>query len=169
MVSPPPSLPLESGRACGRRNWRWRPGSACGQRPGRPGCNGRVSSSPQDPFATAMAARSSSPPPRRGGRPLPPEKGREIFAVLLLVVGLLLGLSFISYHPTDPSWFRTSTLPDPVTRNWILGFGAQAAALAFELVGLACLVLPLLLLSTAIQRWRRPSGQRVVGRGWGGL
>ncbi len=87
--------------------------------------------------------------------------------MVLLVAAILLGLSFATYHPGDPSLLRQATDESAGTRNLIGGFGANVAALGFGLVGVASLALPLLLLVGAIGRWRR-QGERVVGRGIGG-
>lgn len=106
---------------------------------------------------------------RRESRTLPPEKGREVVAVALLVAAILLGLSFATYHPGDPSLLRQQTGESAGVRNLIGSFGANAAALGFGLVGVAALVVPVLFLVGAIGRWRRRQGTRVVGRGIGGL
>src|SRR4026208_1905802 len=75
----------------------------------------------------------------------------EILAILLLAVGLLLALCLISaaFYPNDPSW--TSAGQGEV-QNWAGSIGANVAATAFQFIGLAAYLLPLLLFAAA---WRR--------------
>jgi S-DNA-T family DNA segregation ATPase FtsK/SpoIIIE len=99
---------------------------------------------------------------------LSPEKGNEVLGVLLLAVAVLLGLAFGSYRPQDPSLFHVSPIAAR-PHNWIGPFGAEAAALAFQFLGLTCLLVPLFLLVAGWRRIRRRPGQRVVGRGFGAV
>jgi S-DNA-T family DNA segregation ATPase FtsK/SpoIIIE len=99
---------------------------------------------------------------------LSPEKGNEILGLLLLAVAVLLGLAFGSYRPHDPSLFHVSPNASR-PHNWIGPFGAEAAALAFQFLGLTCLLVPFFLLVAGWRRLRRRPGQRVVGRGFGAL
>ncbi len=99
---------------------------------------------------------------------LSPEKGNEILGVLLLAVAVLLGLALGSYRPHDPSLFHVSPIAVRPA-NWIGPFGAHTAALAFQFLGLTCLLVPFFLLVAGWRRLRRQPGQRVVGRGFGAL
>ena len=78
----------------------------------------------------------------------------EILAILLLAVGLLLALCLISaaFYPNDPSW-NSAGAND--THNWAGAIGANVAATAFQFIGLAAFLLPLLLFAAAWRRFRR--------------
>jgi S-DNA-T family DNA segregation ATPase FtsK/SpoIIIE len=85
------------------------------------------------------------------------------------VIGLLLAVSLLSYHPDDPSWWHESSQPSAV-RNLIGRIGSQVAATGFGLFGVAVLVAPLLVLGAAWRGLRhRSQDPRVVGRGLGGV
>jgi S-DNA-T family DNA segregation ATPase FtsK/SpoIIIE len=78
-------------------------------------------------------------------------RGNEILAILFLAVGLLLALCLISaaFYPNDPSW---NSAGQSETQNWAGSIGANVAATAFQFIGLAAYLLPLLLFAAA---WRR--------------
>src|SRR6186997_3046311 len=78
----------------------------------------------------------------------------EIFAILLLAAGLLLALCLISaaFYPNDPSW---NSVGQHETQNWAGAIGANVAATAFQFIGLASFLLPLLLFAAAWRRLRR--------------
>ena len=78
-------------------------------------------------------------------------RGNEIIAILFIALGLLLALCLISaaFHPNDPSW---NSAGENETQNWIGSVGANVAATAFQFIGLAAYLLPLLLFAAA---WRR--------------
>jgi S-DNA-T family DNA segregation ATPase FtsK/SpoIIIE len=94
--------------------------------------------------------------PRLG---LSPEKGNEIFGVLLYAVVILLTGSLLSYHPLDPSLLSNPGDGEAGTHNFVGPFGAQLAALCFALFGLTSFLLPLLL---AMMAWRRLKGLETV-------
>jgi S-DNA-T family DNA segregation ATPase FtsK/SpoIIIE len=89
-------------------------------------------------------------------RVIVPRAGRrnEILAILLLAVGSLLALCLISaaFYPNDPSW-NSAGLNE--TQNWAGSIGANVAAIAFQFIGLASFLLPLLLFAAAWRRFRR--------------
>jgi S-DNA-T family DNA segregation ATPase FtsK/SpoIIIE len=80
-------------------------------------------------------------------------RGNEILAILLLAVGSLLMLCLVSaaFYPNDPSW---NTVGQGETHNWAGSIGANVAATAFQFVGLAAYLLPLLLFAAAWRRFR---------------
>src|ERR1044071_4192570 len=86
-----------------------------------------------------------------------PRAGRrnEIFAILLLAIGLLLTLCLVSaaFYPNDPSW---NSVGQSETRNWAGFIGANVAATALQFVGLAAYLLPVLLFAAAWRRFRSP-------------
>jgi len=88
--------------------------------------------------------------------------------IVFLVVALLLGAGFLSYHPNDPSLFHESSEPR-ATSNWIGPVGSEIAAVCFGVFGVAALLLPLLLLVAAWRRVSRQGSERIFGRGFGGL
>jgi DNA segregation ATPase FtsK/SpoIIIE, S-DNA-T family len=78
-------------------------------------------------------------------------RGNEILAILFIALGLLLALCLISaaFYPNDPSWNSAGSAE---THNWAGSIGANVAATAFQFIGLAAYLLPLLLFAAA---WRR--------------
>src|ERR1041385_8406153 len=78
-------------------------------------------------------------------------RGNEILAILFIALGLLLALCLISaaFYPNDPSWNSAGAAE---THNWAGAIGASVAATAFQFIGLAAYLLPLLLFAAA---WRR--------------
>jgi S-DNA-T family DNA segregation ATPase FtsK/SpoIIIE len=78
-------------------------------------------------------------------------RGNEILAILFLALGLLLALCLVSaaFYPNDPSW---NSAGQHETQNWAGAIGANVAATAFQFIGLAAYLLPLLLFAAA---WRR--------------
>src|ERR671913_2428030 len=81
-------------------------------------------------------------------------RGNEILAILLLAVGSLLALCLVSaaFYPNDPSW---NSAGQSNTQNWAGAIGANVAASAFQFIGLASFLLPLLLFAAAWRRFRR--------------
>ena len=93
-------------------------------------------------------------------------RGNEILAILFLALGALLALCLISaaFYPNDPSW---NSAGQALTQNWAGSIGANVAATAFQFIGLAAYLLPLLLFAAAWRRFHptaihRPS-MRIVG------
>ncbi len=100
---------------------------------------------------------------------LPESKGKELLGVLLVTMGVLLGLSLVTYHPADPNLLHhTDALEEPV-RNWIGPFGAQVSGLLFGFFGLSALAMPAFLLLAGGRRFRSAGREAVVGRGIGVL
>jgi S-DNA-T family DNA segregation ATPase FtsK/SpoIIIE len=94
-------------------------------------------------------------------------RGNEILAILFLALGLLLALCLVSaaFYPNDPSW---NSAGQSVTKNWAGSIGANVAATAFQFIGLAAYLLPLLLFAAAWRRFRARGGRhrpwiRIVG------
>jgi len=95
-----------------------------------------------------------------------PDKGREIVGVLSAALAVICGASLASFDPADPSFLRQVS-GDARTHNWIGGFGAEIAAAGFGLLGVTCLLIPLLLAVAAWRRLRPKARATVVGRGAG--
>ena len=88
-------------------------------------------------------------------------RGNEILAILFLALGLLLALCLISaaFYPNDPSW---NSAGQTETQNWAGSIGANVAATAFQFIGLAAYLLPLLLFAAAWRRLHASSGSSSV-------
>src|SRR6186713_727837 len=90
-------------------------------------------------------------------------RGNEILAILFIALGLLLALCLISaaFYPNDPSW---NSVGQRETQNWAGAIGANVAATAFQFIGLAAYLLPLLLFAGAWRRFRRSAIQSPLTR-----
>ena len=95
-------------------------------------------------MGTTQTELSSAEAPRNTRR-------NEIVAIALLAMGLLLALCLASYNPNDPSW---NAAGQNEARNLVGVIGANVAAAAFQTVGLAAYLLPLLLVAAAWRRFR---------------
>jgi DNA segregation ATPase FtsK/SpoIIIE, S-DNA-T family len=86
-------------------------------------------------------------------------RSNEILAILFTALGLLLALCLISaaFYPNDPSW---NSAGQAETHNWAGSIGANVAATAFQFIGLAAYLLPLLLFAAA---WRRLRTNKIHG------
>src|SRR5215510_5171435 len=86
-------------------------------------------------------------------------RGNEILAILFIALGLLLALCLISaaFYPNDPSW---NSAGQSETHNWAGAIGANVAATAFQFIGLAAYLLPLLLFAAAARRFHTRSIHR---------
>lgn len=72
---------------------------------------------------------------------------REIVAILFIAVGILLGLSLLSYHQSDPVGFLDGNNLYQI-KNWLGPFGATIAAPIFQwTLGYPSLVFPVIILS----------------------
>ncbi|HEU4931588.1 MAG TPA: DNA translocase FtsK 4TM domain-containing protein, partial [Pyrinomonadaceae bacterium] len=93
-------------------------------------------------------------------------RGNEILAILFIALGLLLTLCLVSaaFYPNDPSW---NSAGQSETQNWAGSIGANVAAMAFQFIGLAAFLLPVLLFAAAYRRFHTGSihspWTRVVG------
>ncbi|MEM6896798.1 MAG: DNA translocase FtsK 4TM domain-containing protein, partial [Pseudomonadota bacterium] len=59
-------------------------------------------------------------------------RGRELFGILLIVLGLLAAVMIASYSPDDPNWMVATDAP---VENWLGRAGATVAAPLFMIVG----------------------------------
>ena len=86
-------------------------------------------------------------------------RGNEILAILFIALGLLLTLCLVSaaFYPNDPSWNSAGASE---TNNWAGSIGANVAATAFQFIGLAAYLLPLLLFAAAWRRFHTPNIHR---------
>ncbi len=75
-------------------------------------------------------------------------RSNEIVSILLLALGLLLFLCFITSSPNDPSWVAASA---EARQNFIGYLGSQIAATFFQTFGLISYILPALIVLIAWQ------------------
>lgn len=75
---------------------------------------------------------------------------KEILALCLLAVAILLLLSMITYHSSDPTLFTTSSGERPVS-NIVGIFGANLAAILLVAIGISAYWLPIFLIAAAVQ------------------
>jgi len=75
---------------------------------------------------------------------------KEILALCLLAAAILLLLSLITYHSSDPTLFTTSSGERPVS-NIVGIFGANLAAILLVAIGLSAYWLPIFLIAIAVQ------------------
>ncbi len=109
-------------------------------------------------------AKSVSTKPAR--LKLPPAKGAELAGIGLLLLALLTALSFLSYHPEDPSLLFELSRGSEL-HNLVGPIGAQVSAVAFGVVGICCLFLPVFLSVAGWRRVRRLALPPIAGRGIG--
>ncbi|MGA7886185.1 MAG: DNA translocase FtsK 4TM domain-containing protein, partial [Acidobacteriaceae bacterium] len=88
----------------------------------------------------------------------------ELIGLLVLACAVLLSLSLLSYHSTDPS---LDTVASSHVHNWIGPSGAFVSDFLFQLEGLSAFILPLILGAVGWTWMRsRPAGSpgaKVVG------
>ena len=114
---------------------------------------------------SADASLPRKPPPPRAR--LAPAKGNELLGVVELLIGVLVGVSLVTHHPQDPSFFHQVAPGAAGIHNLIGKAGAEVSAALLQALGLPCLALPLLLVAASWRRLRRRERVRVFGRGLG--
>lgn len=80
---------------------------------------------------------------------------REIAGYVLLVVGALILLALVSYHPRDPSFFSAGS---DTYANWLSRGGAALAGVLVSLFGIPALVIPGLILAVG---WKWLQGKQL--------
>ena len=83
----------------------------------------------------------------RGASPPSSHVPHEVIGVVLITASLLILLGLLSYAPSDPTFFASTSLSNtpPPTRNMIGTAGASLATGLFWLIGTAAYLLPALL------------------------
>lgn len=109
----------------------------------------------------AQSIRTKAARPR-----LPPAKGAELTGIGLLLLALLTGLSFVTYHPEDPSLLFERG-GDSGLHNWVGPIGAQISAIGYGVIGICCLFLPVFLGVGGWRRVRKQTLPAIAGRGIG--
>ena len=87
---------------------------------------------------------------RRVGEKKTGTRRREIFGIVSIAAGLLIGLALFSYSPLDRSWGSVSTSTS--VHNLIGPFGAYFSDALFQLLGGGALLLPFYLLVYGINK-----------------
>jgi S-DNA-T family DNA segregation ATPase FtsK/SpoIIIE len=90
------------------------------------------------------------------------EKKNEIWAILLLTIGVFILLSLITFDPNDISLY-TSTPNSPV-KNFAGYVGAYTSGILFFLMGISAYVIPILFLIWGINRLFKTAAQRLTTR-----
>jgi S-DNA-T family DNA segregation ATPase FtsK/SpoIIIE len=67
------------------------------------------------------------------------QRGKELFGLALLSIGVLVTLMLLSYVPEDPSWLSATDEP---AQNWLGRFGASLASPLFVIVGFGAWAIP---------------------------
>ena len=97
---------------------------------------------------------------------LPAGKGSELVGLLSLMLGALLLLSLLSYHPSDPSFMRSAEVAAE-TGNLIGPVGAHVAAAGYGLLGFAVLAVALAVLGVGYRLVRARADVPTVLQGVG--
>ncbi len=89
------------------------------------------------------------------------KRGKELFGIGLVIVGLLMAAMVYSYSPEDPSWISATDAP---VRNWLGRFGASITAPLMMVVGLGIWVMPLTLITWGVRFAGHFGEDRAFGR-----
>ncbi|MEK7702428.1 MAG: DNA translocase FtsK 4TM domain-containing protein, partial [Nitrospirota bacterium] len=73
----------------------------------------------------------------------------EMAGVFLFLMGCLLGISLLTYHPSDPSLSTFAT--SPIVQNAIGRFGATISDLLFQIIGIGAYTLPIMICTLGIR------------------
>ena len=89
------------------------------------------------------------------------KRGKELFGILLGVVGVLVAMMVGSYSAADPSWLSATDAP---VQNWLGRFGASTAAPLMIVVGIGIYTLPIILMAWGFRFARHHGEERAMGR-----
>ena len=89
------------------------------------------------------------------------KRGKELFGLLLVVIGVLLAILVGSYSAQDPSWISATDAP---VKNWLGRFGASTAAPLIMVVGVGIWAMPSMLLIWGLRFAFHFGEERVAGR-----
>ncbi len=102
---------------------------------------------------------SKSVPPSKTSHTL------EIGGIFLLLLGLLFGISLLTYHPTDPSFSTVTT--NPTVQNAIGKVGAFASDILFQVVGISAYFIPAILILWGVGYFKKEAQPFPVRSGFG--
>ncbi|MFQ5580069.1 MAG: DNA translocase FtsK [Nitrospiria bacterium] len=80
----------------------------------------------------------------------------EVSGTLLVALGLLIGVSLLTYHPEDPSFLSISS--SSKVQNAVGKVGAQISALFFQLFGIGSYFFPLFLTALGVRFFKKLEG-----------
>ncbi|MBE0413363.1 DNA translocase FtsK [Yoonia sp.] len=89
------------------------------------------------------------------------KRGKELFGLALVGLGLLSAAMLGSYSPDDPSWISATDAP---VQNWLGHFGATLAAPLMMIVGLGIWVLPVTLIGWGVRFVTHNGAERAIRR-----
>ncbi|MFK7744764.1 MAG: DNA translocase FtsK [Roseobacter sp.] len=89
------------------------------------------------------------------------KRGKELFGLVLIALGLMACAMIASYTPDDPNWMVSTDAP---TQNWMGAIGAAIAAPLFMIVGWGSWGLGIVLLVWGARFALHVGAERAIGR-----
>ncbi|MFT5064522.1 MAG: S-DNA-T family DNA segregation ATPase FtsK/SpoIIIE [Yoonia sp.] len=89
------------------------------------------------------------------------KRGKELFGLLLIAVGVLMAIMVGSYTAEDPSWISATDAP---VQNWLGRFGASTAAPLIMVAGVGIWAMPMILLTWGVRFATHYGEERAAGR-----
>src|SRR5210317_1151094 len=89
------------------------------------------------------------------------KRGKELFGLVLIALGLMACAMIASYTPDDPNWMVSTDAP---TQNWMGSIGAAIAAPLFMIVGWGSWGLGIVLLVWGARFALHIGAERAIGR-----
>jgi S-DNA-T family DNA segregation ATPase FtsK/SpoIIIE len=89
------------------------------------------------------------------------KRGKELFGLILIALGVMACAMIASYTPDDPNWMVSTDAP---TQNWMGRFGASIAAPLFMIVGWGSWGLGIVLLGWGLRFALHIGAERAIGR-----
>jgi len=89
------------------------------------------------------------------------KRGKELFGLGMLVVGVLITMLLLSYVPEDPSWMSATDEP---AQNWLGRYGAYLASPLFIIVGFGAWAIPFVLVIWGLRFMLHRGEDRALGR-----
>ncbi|WP_295312522.1 DNA translocase FtsK [Roseobacter sp.] len=89
------------------------------------------------------------------------KRGKELFGLVLIVLGLMACAMIASYSPDDPNWMVSTDEP---TQNWMGRIGAAIAAPLFMIVGWGSWGLGVVLVVWGLRFALHAGAERAIGR-----
>ncbi|WP_425040885.1 DNA translocase FtsK [Primorskyibacter sp. S187A] len=89
------------------------------------------------------------------------KRGRELFGIVLVLLGLAIGAMVLSYAAEDPSWMSATDAP---VQNWMGRLGAAIAAPVMMIVGYASWGFAAVALVWGLRFALHQGSERIVGR-----
>ena len=88
-------------------------------------------------------------------------RGKELFGILLVLLGLAAAAMIASYTPEDPSWMSATDAP---VQNWMGRAGASIAAPLFMIVGWGSWGVAIVLMAWGVRFALHAGSDRAMGR-----